>query len=74
MADQVRDGRDRMQNDGHASFSRQLDYQIKYGKRPFTLQGIADNVDAAAYSAVYAMFAPEHPNYRYPQTTGDETV
>lgn len=67
MNDKVCDGRDRMENDGQMSFERQLDYQIKYGGRPFTPQGIADNIDAAALVSVYAMF-------RTPQATGDETV
>ena len=73
--DRVRDGRDLMENDGRSSFERQLAYQIQYGGRPFTPQGIAENVDAAALSAVCAMFdVPDHPNYRYQRRTGEEGV
>jgi hypothetical protein len=73
MRDRVMDGRDLMENDGHASFERQLAYQIKYGNRPFSPQGIADTVDAAAMSAVYVMFAPA-PSYQILQRTGEDTV
>lgn len=51
--DRVADGRHLMENDGRHSYGDYLDYEIRNGGRPFSPQGIADNVDAAVGAYVY---------------------
>lgn len=59
--DAVRDGRHLMENDGRYTFDGWLDYHIRYGGHPFTPRGIADTVDAAAFSAVYQQATGQEP-------------
>lgn len=59
--DAVRDGRHLMENDGRYTMVGWLDYQLKYGGRPFTPSGIADTIDAAIATTVYQQVTGQEP-------------
>jgi hypothetical protein len=69
--DEVRDGRHLMDHPpvmyrDREMFGRYLAWHIQHGGHPFTPQGIADTVDAAAFDCAMAAI--------YMQRTGEEGV